>query len=224
VLFRRDEAGKRQEPYEEVVVDVDTEFSGIVIEKMALRKGNMREFAQAGGGKVRLNFLAPSRGLIGFQSEIKTDSRGTAVMHRRFEEYGEYQPGLERKPRGVMCANCAGQITAYALDGLQVRGQLFVAPGDATYMGMIVGECSKEDRDMDVNPVRAKKLTNIRSAGNDEQVRLSPPRLFSLEEAIVYVAPDELVEVTPTKLRLRKRVLDIDERARFQRDFKKENR
>ena len=128
VLFRKDEAtGKREEPYEEVVVDVDNEFSGIVIEKMALRKGNMREFAQAGAGKVRLNFLCPSRGLIGFQSEIKTDSRGTAVMHRRFEAYGEYIPGLERKPRGVMCANCSGSVTAYALDSLQVRGQLFVS-------------------------------------------------------------------------------------------------
>ena len=222
VLFRRDaESGKRQEPYEEVVVDVDNEYTGIVIEKMALRKGNLREFAQAGAGKARLNFLTPSRGLIGFQSEIKTDSRGTAVMHRRFEEYGEYIPGLERKPRGVMCANCSGVITSYALDSLQVRGQLFVAPGDATYMGMIIGECSKDDKDMDVNPVRAKKLTNIRSAGNDEQVRLSPPRLFSLEEAIVFVAPDELVEVTPTKLRLRKRVLDIDNRARFARDYAK---
>jgi GTP-binding protein len=225
VLFRKDpDTGKRQEPYEEVVVDVDNEYSGVVIEKMAIRKGNLREFAQAGAGKVRLNFLTPSRGLIGFQSEIKTDSRGTAVLHRRFESYGDYIPELERKARGVMCSNTTGSITAYALDSLQVRGQLFVAPGTDTYMGHIIGECSKDDRDMDVNPVKAKKLTNIRSAGNDEQVRLSPPRLFSLEEAIVYVAPDELVEVTPTKIRLRKRVLDIDERSRFAREFAKSTR
>jgi GTP-binding protein len=170
---------------------------------------------------VRLNFCAPSRGLIGFQSEIKTESRGTAVLHRVFDSYGAYVRGLDRKPRGVLVSNTSGQITAYALSSLEARGSLFVGPGQQTFTGHIIGECSKEDRDLDVNPVRAKKLTNVRAAGHDEAIRLTPPRSFSLEEAIVYVAPDELVEVTPTALRLRKRVLDPGQRERASKDWAK---
>lgn len=222
VLFRKDpETGKTQEPYEEVVVDVDADYAGIVIDKMATRKGEMLEYTDTGSGKMRLKFIAPSRGLIGFQFEVKTDTRGTAVVHRRFEKYGEYVPGLERKPRGVLCANTSGIMTNYALDCLQVRGTLFVSPGEETYMGMIVGESNKEDRDVDVNPVRAKKLTNIRTTEKEDKMRLTPPRVFSLEEAIVYVAPDELVEITPTSVRLRKRILDMDERFRFNRTIEK---
>jgi len=226
VLFQRDRAsGAMLEPYEHVVVDVDEVYSGMVIERMAQRKGAMREFVPIGGkesGKVRLTFSAPSRGLIGFQSELKTESRGTATLHRVFEEYGTYVRGLERKPRAVMVSNAPGQITAYALDALQARGQLFAAPGQQTYVGHIIGECSRDSMyDMDVNPVKAKKLTNIRAAGKDDAVSLAPPRVFSLEEAIVYVAPDELVEVTPTAVRLRKRVLDPNEREKASRALAK---
>jgi len=226
VLFKRDLAtGERLEPYEHVVVDVDEEFSGMVIERMALRKGNMRDFAPIGGknsGKVRLSFGAPSRGLIGFQSELKTESRGTATIHRTFDAYGPYIKGLERKPRAVLVSNTTGQITAYALDTLQQRGSLFVKPGEQTYGGQILGECSRDSLfDMEVNPVKAKKLTNVRANGHDDAIRLSPPKIWSLEEAIVYVAPDELVEVTPSILRLRKRLLDPSERDKASRAFAK---
>ena len=226
VLFRRDRAtGERLEPYEHVVVDVDDAYSGAAIERMAQRKGVLKDFATAGGaasGRARLTFTAPSRGLIGFQSELKTESRGTATMHRTFDSYGPYVRGLERKPRAAVVSNCAGQVTAYALDALQARGTLFVRPGDATYGGHVIGEASRDSLyDMEVNPVKAKKLTNIRAAGKDDAVNLAPPRAFSLEEAIVYVAPDELVEVTPTVIRLRKRLLDGSERERASRSLAK---
>jgi GTP-binding protein len=220
VLFRED-GKERLEPYENVSVDVDEVFSGVVIEKLALRKATMLNFGQAPGGKARIEFNGPSRGLIGLQSELKSETRGTAVLNRRFEEYGPYVAGLERKPRGVLVSTTSGAITAFALDALQARGTLFVGPGEDTYSGAIIGENSKENRDMEVNPVRAKKLTNIRSAGAEEMIRLSPPRLFSLEEAIVYVAPDELVEVTPTAIRMRKKLLDSSERERASRSFSK---
>ena len=146
--------------------------------------------------QVRLTFKAPSRGLIGFQSELKTETRGSAIMHRVFDGYGPYVRGLDRKTRSVLVSQSTGSITAYALDMLQARGTLFVKPGDPTYVGHIIGECSRDSLyDMDVNPVKGKKLTNVRAAGNDEAVRLAPPRLFPLEEAVVYVASDELVEV-----------------------------
>jgi len=221
VLFRTSPGGERQEPYESVIVDVDEAFSGVVIEKLALRKATMTNFGAAPGGKARIEFTGPSRGLIGVQSELKSETRGTAVLNRRFSEYGAYVPGLERKPRGVLVSTSAGATTGFALAALEARGVLFVTPGEETYSGAIVGENSKEPRDMEVNPVKAKKLTNIRSAGAEELVRLSPPRLFSLEEAIVYVAPDELVEVTPTAIRMRKRLLDASERERAARSYSK---
>jgi len=144
-------------------------------------------------------------------------------LNRRFLEYGPYLLELERKGRGVMVSATDGTITAYALRDLEPRGSLFVTPGTHTYTGHIIGECSKDDRDMDINPVKAKKLTNIRAAGMDEAIRLTPPRQFSLEDALCYCAPDELVEITPTAIRMRKRVLDPDERARRARSFKKES-
>lgn len=151
-------AGSQLEPYEHVLIDVDEAHSGMVIERMAGRKGNLDEFSQLGIGKVRLTFKAPSRGLIGFQSELKTESRGSAVMHRVFDAYGPYIRGLDRKPRAVMVSNCTGQITAYALDSLQARGQLFVKPGEPTYGGHIIGECSKDSLyDMEVNCTKGKK-------------------------------------------------------------------
>lgn len=221
VLFK-EVNGEKQEPYEQVIVDVDEAFSGVVIEKLALRKATMRNFGQAPGGKTRLEFHGPSRGLIGVQSELKSETRGTAVLNRRFEEYGPYIKGLERKPRGVLVSNTNGAITAFALDTLQARGTLFVGPGEDTYSGHIIGENAKDDKDLEVNPVKAKKLTNIRAAGAEEMIRLTTPRLFSLEEAIVYVAPDELVEVTPTAIRMRKKILDGGERERAARTFYKQ--
>ena len=175
----------RLEPYEALLVDVGEEHSGVVIERCAERKAELKEFVQLGGGKVRLEFYAPSRGLIGLQSELKTDTRGTAVLNRVFEGYGPYLSALNRKDRGVLVSNTAGNITSYALRDLEPRGQLFVGPGEATYCGHVIGECSKDDRDLDVNPVKAKKLTNVRASGMDEAIRLSPPRIFSLEDAIV---------------------------------------
>lgn len=229
VIFKRSPlSGETLEPYEHVVVDVDEPFSGMVIERMAQRKGNLKDFAPIGGkesGKVRLSFTAPSRGLIGFQSEVKTESRGTATIHRTFDSYGEYIKGLERKPRAVLVSAASGPVTAYSLDTLQQRGQLFVKPGDLAYGGMILGECSRDSLfDMEVNPTKAKKLTNVRAAGHDDAIRLSPPKTFSLEEAIVYVAPDELVEVTPSVIRLRKRLLDPIEREKLVRSYAKQMR
>jgi GTP-binding protein len=229
VIFKRSPlTGETLEPYEHVVVDVDETFSGMVIERMAQRKGNLKDFAPIGGkesGKSRLTFTAPSRGLIGFQSELKTESRGTATIHRTFDSYGEYIKGMERKPRAVLVSAASGQITAYALDTLQQRGLLFVKPGDMAYGGMILGECSRDSLfDMEVNPTKGKKLTNVRASGTDDAIRLSPPKVFSLEEAIVYVAPDELVEVTPSIIRLRKRLLDPAEREKLVRSYAKQMR
>jgi GTP-binding protein len=226
VLFRTNAAGEKEEPYECVLIEVGEEHSGMVIERMAERKAAMTDYAPQGkGGRVRISFRAPSRSLIGFQSQLKTESRGEAQMHRIHDGYGPYMSGLDRKPRAVMVSNASGQVTAYALDGLQARGQLFVSPGHPTYMGHIVGEASRDSSfDMDVNVVRAKKLTNVRASGTDEMIRLTPPKVFSLEEAIVYCGPDELVEVTPAVIRLRKRLLDAGERERRSRAHAKANR
>jgi GTP-binding protein len=143
------------------------------------------------------------------------------VLHRRFDGYGPYLVELERKARGVLCSVTDGNVTAYALRDLEPRGVLFVSPGDATYQGHVIGESSKDDRDLDVNPVKAKKLTNVRAVGKDDAISLSPPRAFSLEDAIVYCAPDELVEITPTVIRLRKKTLDASQREKANRDMKK---
>jgi GTP-binding protein len=225
VLFQKDAEGNKTEPYELVIVDIDDTLSGMVIERMAQRNAKLDEYTNLGPGKSRLSFRAPSRGLIGFQSELKTESRGTATIHRVFDTYGPYVKDLDRKPKAAMVSNSPGQITAYALDSLQARGQLFVKPGDQTYIGHIVGECSRESNyDLDVNPVRAKKLTNMRASGTDEAVRLPPPKIFSLEEAIVYVSPDELVEITPSSIRLRKRILDQNTREKLSRELAKQFR
>lgn len=222
VLFRKDAEGNDTEPYEHVVIDVDEQYSGGIIQEMALRKGDLKDFINQGKDKVRLQFLAPSRGLIGFQSDLKTMSRGSATINRIFDSYGPYVKGLDRKPRAVMVSMVAGPITAYALDALQARGFFFVSPSQQTYNGHIIGECSRDSLyDMDVNVVKGKKLTNIRAAGSDDAIRLPPPKIFSLEEAIVYVAPDELVEVTPGTLRLRKRILDPAEREKQSRSLAK---
>ncbi len=217
VLYRDDpDTGERLEPMEEVTVDVDEAFSGIVVEALSVRKGRMSEMRQAGGGKVRLTFVVPSRGLIGYHGEFMTETRGTGVMNRVFHDYAPYQGAIPGRRNGVLISNAQGKAVAYALAGLEGRGILFVNPGDPVYEGMIVGEHSR-DNDLEVNPLKSKQLTNFRASGSDEAIRLTPPRPIGLEDAIAYVNDDELLEVTPTSLRLRKRHLDPHERKKAER-------
>src|SRR5712671_4689767 len=217
VLFRTDpKSGQRQEPIEEIIIDVDEEFAGVVIDKMSQRKAEMQEMRPSGGGKLRLSFLAPTRGLIGYHGEFLTDTRGSGVMSRLFHGYAPYKGPIEGRRTGVMISNSQGAAVAYALWNLEERGAMFVSPGDAIYPGMVIGANSR-DNDLDVNPAKGKQLTNIRTTAKDEAVRLTPPVQMSLEEAIAYIADDELVEVTPKAIRLRKRLLEINDRRRANR-------
>jgi GTP-binding protein len=217
VLFKTDpKSGQRQEPIEEVIIDVDQEFAGIVVDKMSRRKAELQEMRPSGGGKLRLSFLVPTRGLIGYHGEFLTDTRGSGVMSRLFHGYAPYKGPIEGRRNGVLISNAQGAAVAYALWNLEERGAMFVSPGDAIYPGMIIGAHSR-DNDLDVNPAKGKQLTNIRTTAKDEAVRLTPPVLMSLEEAIAYIADDELVEVTPKAIRLRKRLLEINDRRRANR-------
>jgi GTP-binding protein len=215
VLFKT-ENGQRQEPLEEVFVDVDEEYSGVVVEKMSRRKAEMQDMRPSGGGKLRLTFLAPTRGLIGYHGEFLTDTRGSGVMSRIFHGYAPYKGPVEGRINGVLISVASGAAVAYALWNLEERGAMFVNPGDAIYPGMIIGAHSR-DNDLEVNPMKGKQLTNIRTTSKDEAVRLTPPIVMSLEEAIAYIADDELVEVTPKAIRLRKRLLDANDRKRASR-------
>ncbi|MCX8475310.1 MAG: translational GTPase TypA [Sphingomonas sp.] len=217
VLFREDEDGKKTEPYETVVIDVDDEYSGTVVDKMNQRKGEMTDMRPSGGGKTRITFSAPSRGLIGYHGEFLSDTRGTGIMNRLFEKYGPHKGNIEGRKNGVLISNGAGEAQSYALGPLEERGILFVGHGEALYEGMIIGENAKTD-DLEVNPMKAKQLTNFRaSGGKDDAVRLTPPKKMTLEQAIAYIDDDEMVEVTPKKIRLRKRFLDPHERKRQSR-------
>src|SRR5215468_2570354 len=217
VLFKSDpETGQRLEPIEEVVIDVDEEFSGIVVDKISRRKGELREMRPSGGGKQRLSFLAPTRGLIGYQGEFLTDTRGTGIMSRLFHGYAPFKGPVEGRRTGVLISTANGFAVAYALWNLEDRGPMFVDPGTKVYQGMIVGAHTRGN-DLDVNPMKGKQLTNIRTTAKDEAVRLTPPQNLSLEQAIAYSADDELVEVTPKSIRLRKRLLDPNARKRAQR-------
>jgi GTP-binding protein len=217
VLFREDDAGKRTEPYETVVIDVDEEYSGTVVEKMNLRKAEMTDMRPSGGGKTRITFSAPSRGLIGYHGEFLSDTRGTGIMNRLFEKYGPFKGTIEGRKNGVLISNGAGEANSYALGPLEERGILFVAHGETLYEGMVVGENAKTD-DLEVNPMKAKQLTNFRaSGGKDDAIRLTPPKRMTLEQAIAYIDDDELVEVTPKSIRLRKRFLDPHDRKRYRR-------
>ena len=207
VLFRNDETtGERLEPMEEVYVDVDDAYTGVVIEKMALRKAEMTDMRPTGAGKTRITFYAPSRGLIGYHGQFLTDTRGTGIMNRVFKDYGPYKGPMEGRSRGVLISLEDGEAVTYALWYLEERGTLFVTTGTKLYQGMIIGE-SARDNDMDVNPLKSKQLTNFRAAGKDEAVRLTPHRVMTLEQAIAYIDTDELVEVTPKSIRLRKKQL-----------------
>ena len=216
VLFREDEDGNRTEPYETVVIDVDDEFSGTVVEKLALRKGEMTDMRPSGGGKTRITFSAPSRGLIGYHGEFLTDTRGTGIMNRLFEKYGPYKGKIEGRQNGVLISRENGEAVAYALNALEERGELFVQPKEKLYEGMIIGENAKPE-DMEVNPLKSKQLTNFRSSGKDDAIRLTPPKIMTLEQAIAYIDNDEMVEVTPENIRLRKATLDPHERKKEKR-------
>ncbi|MBO9603723.1 MAG: translational GTPase TypA [Novosphingobium sp.] len=215
VLFR-EENGERTEPYETVVIDVDDEHSGTVIDKMAIRKAEMTDMRQSGGGKTRITFSAPSRGLIGYHGEFLSDTRGTGIMNRLFEKYGPYKGAIEGRPNGVLISNGTGEAVGYALNALEERGILFVKPQEKIYEGMIIGENAKPD-DLEVNPMKSKQLTNFRSTGKDDAIRLTPPRVMTLEQAIAYIDDDEMVEVTPKSIRIRKAILDPHERKKAKR-------
>jgi len=216
VLFRRDADGNLLEPIEEVVIDVDQEHSGIVVQKLAERKGEMTEMRPSGGGRVRLVFLAPTRGLIGYQSELLTDTRGTAVMNRLFHAYGPHRGPIAGRSNGVLLSTDTGEAVAYALWNLEDRGPMMIEPGWKVYRGMIVGEHTRGN-DLEVNVLKGKKLTNIRTHSKDEAVRLTPPIQMTLERALSYIQEDELVEITPKSIRLRKKTLDPNDRKREER-------
>src|SRR6218665_2954437 len=213
VLFGTDDDGKRTEPYEVVVIDVDDEYSGTVVEKMNIRKAELTDMRPSGGGKTRITFSAPSRGLIGYHGEFLSDTRGTGIMNRLFEKYGPHKGKIEGRKNGVLISNGAGEANAYALGPLEERGVLMVGVGEALYEGMIIGENAKPD-DLEVNPMKSKALTNFRASGKDDAVRLTPPWKLTLEQAIAYIDDDEMVEVTPKSIRLRKAILDPNERKK----------
>ncbi len=217
VILQSDPAtGQRLEPVEEVVIDVDEELAGIVVEKLTRRKAEILEMRPAGAGKLRLVLKAPARALIGYHGEFLTDTRGTGVLNRTFHGFEPWKGAIQQRHTGVLVSTEQGAAVAYALWYLQERGPLFVSPGETVYPGMIVGEHTR-DNDLEVNPLREKKLTNIRAAGKDDNVLLTPPVRMTLEKAIAYIAEDELVEVTPKAIRLRKRLLDPHARRRAAR-------
>ncbi|HEY7991051.1 MAG TPA: translational GTPase TypA [Stellaceae bacterium] len=216
VLFRTDANGNRLEPIEEVQIDLDQEYAGVVVDKLSQRKAEMQDMRPSGGGKMRIIFHAPTRGLIGYQGELLTDTRGTAVMSRLFHAYAPWKGPIEGRRNGVLISTANGDAVAYALWNLEERGPMFIVPGVPVYQGMIIGAHTRGN-DLDVNPIKGKQLTNIRTTSKDEAVRLTPPIQMSLEQAIAYIDDDELAEVTPKSIRLRKRFLDPNDRKRASR-------
>ncbi|MBV8792323.1 MAG: translational GTPase TypA [Pseudolabrys sp.] len=216
VLLRKNDKGELEEPIEEVVIDVDEEHSGVVVQKMAERKAELIEMKPSGGGRQRLVFYAPTRGLIGYQGELLTDTRGTAIMNRLFHGYAPHKGAIQGRRNGVLISNDKGEAVAYALWNLEDRGPMMIEPGWKVYTGMIVGEHTR-DNDLVVNVLKGKQLTNIRTTSKDEAVRLTPPIRMTLEKALAYIQDDELVEVTPSSIRLRKKLLDENDRKKEQR-------
>ena len=215
VLFRMID-GQRHEPMEEIIIDVDADYASPVIDTLNQRKAEMVDMRNAGSGKTRLVFLAPSRGLIGYQGRFLTETRGTGVLNRVFHSYAPYKGDISGRRNGALVSTETGQVVAYALFNLQDRGMMFVSPQDKVYEGMVVGEHNREN-DLGVNVLKGKKLTNVRASGSDDAILLTPPRRLTLEDMMAYINPDELVEVTPVSLRLRKRYLDPHERKRAAR-------
>ena len=221
VLYKHEEeTGKLLEPIEELFVDVDDEYSGVVVEKLSLRKGEMADMRPSGAGKTRITFHVPSRALIGYQGEFMTDTRGTGIMNSVFLKYAPFKGAVEGRRNGVLISMLPGVAVAFALWNLEERGVMFINPQTKVYEGMIIGEHSR-DNDLEVNPIKGKQLSNMRTTSKDEAVRLTPPRIMTLEEAISYIADDELLEVTPKSIRLRKRYLDINDRKRASRSAEK---
>ena len=216
VVMSRDKSGAILEPIEEVVIDVGEEHSGIVVQKLSERRGDMMEMRPSGGGRLRLVFHVPTRGLLGYQGELLTDTRGTAVMNRLFHAYASYKGEIPGRRNGVLISTDQGDAVAYALWNLEARGPMMIEPGWKVYRGMIVGEHTRGN-DLEVNVLKGKKLTNIRTTSKDEAVRLTPPIKMTLEKALAYIADDELVEVTPKSIRLRKKLLDSNDRKKEER-------
>jgi GTP-binding protein len=217
VVFQEDpETGQRLEPIEEVIIDVDDEFSGAVVQKLSERRGELVEMRPSGGDRQRLVLHVPTRGLIGYQSELLSDTRGTAVMNRVFHNYAPFKGDISGRRTGVLISNSQGESVAYALWNLEDRGPMMIEPQTRVYQGMIIGEHSRGN-DLEVNVLKGKKLTNIRAAGRDDNVLLTPPMTMTLERALSYIQDDELVEVTPQSIRLRKRFLDPHERKKAER-------
>ena len=217
VVFQvNEETGEKLEPVEEVIIDVDEEHSGAVVQKLSERRAELRDMRPSGAGRQRLVFHAPTRGLIGYQSELMSDTRGTAIMNRLFHDYVPYVGDIPTRHTGVLLSNADGEAVAYAIFNLQDRGPMFIEHGTKVYAGMIVGEHTRGN-DLELNVLKGKKLTNVRASGTDEAVRLTPPIKMTLEKALAYIADDELVEVTPKSIRLRKAILDPHERKRLSR-------
>jgi len=222
VLMQEDENGQRIEPIEEAVIDVDDDFSGPVVQKLSERRANLVEMKPSGGGRTRLILHAPTRGLIGYLTELLTDTRGTAIFNRTFLEYQPYRGDIPVRHTGALISNGDGEAVPFALFGLEDRGPMIISPGDKVYRGMIIGEHARGN-DLGVNVLKGKQLTNIRSSGKDEAVKLTTPLQMTLEKALSYITDDELVEVTPKTIRLRKRVLDPIERKRIMRSKQAES-
>src|SRR5207249_4332469 len=220
-VVTREIDGKRHEPVERVSIDVPEDYIGVVTQLLALRKGRMREMVNHGTGWARLEYLVPARGLVGFRTECLTETRGTGILHHVFEGWEPWHGELRSRPTGSLVADRQGEATGYAICNLQERGSLFVSPGDELYEGMIVGENARND-DLDVNAAKPKKLTNVRAASADEAVRLIPPRVLSLEQALEFIADDEAVEVTPRSIRLRKAELSATRRQTLASRAKRE--
>jgi GTP-binding protein len=216
VLFKRETGGALLEPIEEVVIDLDEEHSGAVVRKLSERKAELVEMKPSGGGRLRLRFFAPTRGLIGYQGELLTDTRGTGIINRLFHSYAPHKGPIQGRRNGVLISTESGDAVAYALWNLEDRGAMMIDPGTRVYGGMVVGEHAR-DNDLEVNVLKGKKLTNIRTTSKDEAVRLTPPLRMTLERALAYITDDELVEVTPKSIRLRKRHLDPNERKKAER-------
>jgi GTP-binding protein len=221
VITREGPNGERLEPYEELMFDIPEGYVGAVMEKIGTRRAEMLEMKNPGQGMVRLMYRIPARGLFGYRSEFMTDTRGTGIMHHRFLDYGPWAGPLAGRIRGSLVSMENGVIVAFALGTLQERSTLFVGPGEAVYEGMIVGESARPG-DMDVNPTREKKLTNMRSKSSDDAISLEPPRELTLEAALEYIEDDELIEVTPAAVRLRKRFLATSDRKKMSRESKRE--
>jgi GTP-binding protein len=223
VVLSKDEAtGETMEPIEEVVIDVDEEHSGVVVQKLSERRGDLMDMRPSGGNRLRLVFHVPTRGLLGYQNELLTDTRGTAVLNRIFHAYAPYKGDIAGRRNGVLISNDQGEAVAYALWNLEDRGPMMIEPGWKVYRGMIVGEHTR-DNDLEVNVLKGKKLTNIRTQSKDEAVRLTPPIRMTLEKALAYIGEDELVEITPKSIRLRKIMLDPNDRKREERKREADN-